>query len=210
MGATAVRRRCPSCRPRTRRWRGSSSGCKWSVLCEQPLRYVERRYAEMWAELSRTDHRHQGGRRRMIETTANGQRSAPATFRRTTSTRRRSVLGRRAARRPPSARARRSTSACARITSIASSTGSCSRRWCRLHGSDRKIDHLTVAEALRERGQLEAVGGAEAIEELAGWVPAAGHAREYGRIVRENAQLRGAAARDLRDPGPDRRAPASW
>jgi replicative DNA helicase len=59
-----------------------------------------------------------------------------------------------------------------------------------LHSSDRKIDHLTVAETLRQRGKLEAIGGAEAIDELTGWVPAAGHAREYGRIVRDNARLR--------------------
>jgi replicative DNA helicase len=59
-----------------------------------------------------------------------------------------------------------------------------------LHASDRKIDHLTVAETLRQHGRLEEVGGPEAIDELAGWVPAAGHAREYGRIVRDNAQLR--------------------
>src|ERR1700748_525680 len=59
-----------------------------------------------------------------------------------------------------------------------------------LHESDSKIDPLTVAEALRERGKLEEVGGVEAIDELAGWVPAAGHARQYGRIVRDNAQMR--------------------
>ena len=59
-----------------------------------------------------------------------------------------------------------------------------------LYGGDRKIDHLTVAETLRERAKLEEVGGPEAIEELAGWVPAAGHARDYGRIVREHAQMR--------------------
>jgi replicative DNA helicase len=59
-----------------------------------------------------------------------------------------------------------------------------------LHSGDRKIDHLTVAETLRQHGKLEEVGGPEAIDELAGWVPAAGHAREYGRIVRDNAQLR--------------------
>jgi replicative DNA helicase len=59
-----------------------------------------------------------------------------------------------------------------------------------LHEGDHKIDPLTVAESLRQRGKLEEVGGAEAIDELAGWVPAAGHAREYGRIVRDNAQLR--------------------
>jgi replicative DNA helicase len=59
-----------------------------------------------------------------------------------------------------------------------------------LHNSDRKVDHLTVAEALRAHGKLNEAGGAPAIEELAGWVPAAGHARDYGRIVREQAQMR--------------------
>jgi replicative DNA helicase len=59
-----------------------------------------------------------------------------------------------------------------------------------LHNEGRKIDHLTVAEVLREHGKLEEVGGPEAIEELAGWVPAAGHAREYGRIVRDDSQKR--------------------
>jgi replicative DNA helicase len=59
-----------------------------------------------------------------------------------------------------------------------------------LHQGDRKIDHLTVAERLRQNAKLEEVGGAAAVDELAGWVPAAGHARDYGRIVRENAQMR--------------------
>ncbi len=59
-----------------------------------------------------------------------------------------------------------------------------------LHDTDRKIDHLTVAEALRQHGKLDDIGGPDAIEELAGWVPAAGHARDYGRIVREQAQMR--------------------
>src|SRR5437899_9421674 len=59
-----------------------------------------------------------------------------------------------------------------------------------LHQNDRKIDHLTVAEILRQQSKLEEIGGAEAIDELAGWVPTAGHARDYGRIVRDNARLR--------------------
>jgi replicative DNA helicase len=59
-----------------------------------------------------------------------------------------------------------------------------------LYQGDRKIDHLTVSEKLRERGKLEEAGGAEAIDELAAWVPAAGHARDYGRIVRDNARMR--------------------
>jgi replicative DNA helicase len=49
---------------------------------------------------------------------------------------------------------------------------------------------LTVAETLRQRGKLEEIGGTATIDELAGWVPAAGNARDYGRIVRDNAQLR--------------------
>jgi replicative DNA helicase len=59
-----------------------------------------------------------------------------------------------------------------------------------LYNRDRKIDPLTVAEVLRESGKLADIGGPDGVDELAGWVPAAGHAREYGRIVRENAQLR--------------------
>jgi len=59
-----------------------------------------------------------------------------------------------------------------------------------LYDGERKIDHLTVSEILRQNGKLDELGGAEAVDELAGWVPAAGHAREYGRIVRENAQMR--------------------
>src|SRR5437764_5540127 len=47
-----------------------------------------------------------------------------------------------------------------------------------LHQNDRKIDHLTVAEILRQQGKLEEIGGAEAIDELAGWVPTAGQARD--------------------------------
>jgi replicative DNA helicase len=59
-----------------------------------------------------------------------------------------------------------------------------------LYNDDRKIDHLTVAERLQQNNQLEEVGGPEVIEELAAWVPATGHASEYGRIVKEHAQMR--------------------
>jgi replicative DNA helicase len=59
-----------------------------------------------------------------------------------------------------------------------------------LYNTDHKIDHLTVTETLRQHGQLDGIGGPEAIEELAGWVPAAGHAREYGRIVHDNFKMR--------------------
>ena len=42
-----------------------------------------------------------------------------------------------------------------------------------LHDRRRKIDHLTVTEALRERGKLDQVGGAGAVEELAAGCPPA-------------------------------------
>ncbi|MGZ4175913.1 MAG: replicative DNA helicase [Solirubrobacteraceae bacterium] len=59
-----------------------------------------------------------------------------------------------------------------------------------LYEADNKIDHLTVSEKLRQHGKLDEVGGPAAIDELSGWVPAAGHAREYGRIVHDNFKLR--------------------
>jgi replicative DNA helicase len=59
-----------------------------------------------------------------------------------------------------------------------------------LYNTDRKIDHLTVAETLQQKHKLDEIGGPEVIEELAAWVPATGNAREYGRIVREHAQMR--------------------
>jgi replicative DNA helicase len=59
-----------------------------------------------------------------------------------------------------------------------------------LYEADKKIDHLTVSEHLRQNGRLEELGGPEVVEELVAWVPATGHARDYGRIVREHAQLR--------------------
>jgi replicative DNA helicase len=79
-----------------------------------------------------------------------------------------------------------------------------------LHNTDRKIDYLTVAEELRAQGRLDEAGGPAGIEELAGWVPAAGHARDYGRIVREQAQLRGllSASYDIQASVLSRDAPA--
>src|ERR1022692_1675678 len=69
---------------------------------------------------------------------------------------------------------------------------------------ERHLHSLLVEEQLRPehfyREQHGAVfaamlelyegGGPATIDELAGWVPAAGHAREYGRIVHDNAKLR--------------------
>jgi replicative DNA helicase len=47
-----------------------------------------------------------------------------------------------------------------------------------------------VTERLRQLGKLGDVGGQASVDELTGVVPAAGHARRYAQIVRENALLR--------------------
>jgi replicative DNA helicase len=59
-----------------------------------------------------------------------------------------------------------------------------------LYREGEAIDVLTVAEHLRAEGRLEDAGGAGAIDELTGGVPAAAHVRQYARIVREHALMR--------------------
>jgi replicative DNA helicase len=59
-----------------------------------------------------------------------------------------------------------------------------------LHQRHEPIDTLTVTTQLRQQGVLDRAGGDLAVDELAGWVPAAGHARAYARIVRDLATRR--------------------
>src|SRR6476469_1261826 len=59
-----------------------------------------------------------------------------------------------------------------------------------LYNESEPVDVLTVTDRLRQSGKLEQAGGPPAIDELTGIVPAAGHARRYAQIVRENALLR--------------------
>jgi replicative DNA helicase len=59
-----------------------------------------------------------------------------------------------------------------------------------LYNEGEPVDVLTVSDRLRQLGKLEDVGGQAAVDELTGVVPAAGHARRYAQIVRENALLR--------------------
>jgi replicative DNA helicase len=59
-----------------------------------------------------------------------------------------------------------------------------------LYNESEPVDVLTVTDRLRQTGNLEAAGGPAAVDELTGVVPAAGHARRYAQIVRENALLR--------------------
>jgi replicative DNA helicase len=59
-----------------------------------------------------------------------------------------------------------------------------------LYNQSEPIDVLTVTEHLRSHGHLENAGGAAAIDELAGAVPAAGNVRRYAQIVKEHALMR--------------------
>jgi len=59
-----------------------------------------------------------------------------------------------------------------------------------LRESDGAVDVLTLTEALSQRGELDAVGGRDLVASLAARVPAAGNARHYARIVKQNALMR--------------------
>jgi replicative DNA helicase len=56
------------------------------------------------------------------------------------------------------------------------------------------VDAITLTEALRGKGVLEAVGGPAYIAELAAFVPSAANVAHYARIVREKSVLRSLSA----------------
>jgi replicative DNA helicase len=55
------------------------------------------------------------------------------------------------------------------------------------------VDAITLTDALRSRGVLDAVGGPKYIADLAAFVPTAANAAYYARIVHDKAVLRGLA-----------------
>jgi replicative DNA helicase len=59
-----------------------------------------------------------------------------------------------------------------------------------LNERSEPVDRLTVTEKLKQEGRLEAAGGAAAIEALAAAPPVVGNAAQYGKIVKETAQVR--------------------
>src|SRR5262249_10831663 len=56
------------------------------------------------------------------------------------------------------------------------------------------VDAITMTDALRTRGRLEAIGGPAYIAELAACVPTAANVAHYARIVREKGVLRALAS----------------
>jgi replicative DNA helicase len=69
------------------------------------------------------------------------------------------------------------------------------------------IDPLTVSAELEERGELNKAGGKSYVHQLAAAVPAAGNARHYGQLVKEQATLRRllSVAQDIQIRVTDRR-----
>jgi replicative DNA helicase len=59
-----------------------------------------------------------------------------------------------------------------------------------LHARNEAVDPLTVCAQLEEQGELEKAGGKPYVHQLAAAVPAAGNARHYGQLVKEQASLR--------------------
>jgi replicative DNA helicase len=60
----------------------------------------------------------------------------------------------------------------------------------RLREGSGAVDVLTVSEMLAQHGELDQVGGRDVVASLAARVPAAGNARHYARIVKQNALMR--------------------
>jgi replicative DNA helicase len=60
----------------------------------------------------------------------------------------------------------------------------------RLNENANPVDVLTVSEALAQRGQLDEVGGRDAVASLAARVPAPGSAKHYAQIVKQNSLMR--------------------
>lgn len=59
-----------------------------------------------------------------------------------------------------------------------------------LHNKNERIDVLTLTNRLREKNQLESIGGHSAIVQLSNAVPTATHIQEYANIVRKKATHR--------------------
>ncbi|MEA2391652.1 MAG: replicative helicase [Solirubrobacteraceae bacterium] len=59
-----------------------------------------------------------------------------------------------------------------------------------LYNASEPIDVVTVTDRLKQTGALEGVGGTAAVSALAAAAPAAGNARHYAQIVRNDARMR--------------------
>ena len=59
-----------------------------------------------------------------------------------------------------------------------------------LYNKNKPVDLLTITNILRDKGQLEAVGGASYVSRITSIIPTAAHAETYAEIVREKSTRR--------------------
>lgn len=71
------------------------------------------------------------------------------------------------------------------------SHGTIHRACLGLWSKGEPVDAITLANELEERGELETIGGAARVAELAALVSATANVEHYARIVKETATLRG-------------------
>ena len=71
------------------------------------------------------------------------------------------------------------------------SHGTIYRTCLALWAKGEPVDAITLANELEERGELEQIGGASRVAELAALVSATANAEHYARIVKETSTLRG-------------------
>ena len=71
------------------------------------------------------------------------------------------------------------------------SHGTIYRTCLALWSKGEPVDAITLANELEERGELEQIGGASRVAELAALVSATANVEHYARIVKETATLRG-------------------
>jgi replicative DNA helicase len=71
------------------------------------------------------------------------------------------------------------------------SHGTIFRTCLALWAKGEPVDAITLANELEERGELEQIGGASRVAELAALVSATANVEHYARIVKETATLRG-------------------
>ena len=70
------------------------------------------------------------------------------------------------------------------------SHGTIHRACLALWGKGEPVDAITLANELEERGELEQIGGAARVAELAALVSATANVEHYARIVKEKSALR--------------------
>ena len=60
-----------------------------------------------------------------------------------------------------------------------------------LHSTHQSLDQILLSEEIKNRGEAESTGGIDYLDELEDFMPAAGNAEYYAKIIKDKAILRG-------------------